>query len=211
MRLILVRHGESHHAQRGIVAGLAGCAGLTERGVAQSRALAQRLAATGELSDAVALLSSPVPRARQTAEILAGALASGPVATDRGLCELDPGEADGLSWEDYRSRYGAFDLSANPERPFAPGGESWSDFVGRVRATLGRLADRFDGRTVVAVTHAGFVVVSLLDRLAIPSAGERARLEPELTSLTEWRVANAAWYLERYNDTFHLTDQKEGV
>lgn len=120
---------------------------------------------------------------------------------------MHPGQADGLSWEDYRLCYGAFELQADPDRPFAPGGESWSDFVGRVRATLDRFAERFDGQTVIAVSHAGFIVVSLLDRFCIPPSGPRAQLEPTHTSLTEWRVTNKVWRLERYNDTYHLVGQ----
>ncbi|HUX88564.1 MAG TPA: histidine phosphatase family protein [Chloroflexota bacterium] len=204
MRLILIRHGESHHTRDGRLAWVSGCTGLTERGVAQSHQLANRLAHTGELNDVTALLSSPVPRARQTAEILASRLPVPTIETDCDLCELHPGAADGLSWEEYRSRFGIFDLQADPDRPFAPGGESWSEFVSRVGATLDRLAERFAGQTVVAVSHAGFVVVSMLDRLHIPPAGERARLEPIHTSLTEWRVSAMVWRLERYNDTSHL-------
>lgn len=74
MRLILIRHGESHHTLRGVIGGPAGCTGLTERGVGQARALARRLTATGELADCAALLCSPWSRARQTAEILMEAL-----------------------------------------------------------------------------------------------------------------------------------------
>ncbi|HLH74211.1 MAG TPA: histidine phosphatase family protein [Chloroflexota bacterium] len=204
MRLVLVRHGESDHARRGLIAGVSGCTGLTERGIAQAQQLANRLANTGELNACVALLSSPVLRARQTAEILATVLPAKKIETDCDLCELHPGEADGLSWEEYRSRYGSFALQAYPDRPFAPGGESWSDFVGRVPATLDRLAERFAGQTVVAVSHAGFIVVSLLERLRIPPSGERARLDPVHTSLTEWWVSDKIWCLERYNDTYHL-------
>lgn len=73
MRLVLIRHGESHHTLRGVIGGPAGCTGLTERGVGQARALARRLTATGELADCAALLCSPWSRARQTAEALMGA------------------------------------------------------------------------------------------------------------------------------------------
>jgi hypothetical protein len=52
-----------------------------------------------------------------------------------------------------------------------------------------RLADRFAGQTVVAVTHAGFVVASLLVLFDIPRPGTGASLEPSYTSLTEWRLS----------------------
>ena len=204
MRLILVRHGESEHTMRDVIGGPLGCTGLTERGRQQARALRDRLIADGAYRDCGALLSSPVPRARETASILLDALPIEKVEEDCGLCEIHPGEADGLAWEAYRARYGAFDLQAQPDRPFSPGGESWRDLIDRVEDTLERFAARFDGRTVVAVSHAGFIVVSFLSLFAIPVTGRRARLEPSHASLTEWQVANGVWNLVCYNDVHHL-------
>jgi broad specificity phosphatase PhoE len=204
MRLVLIRHGESEHTFRGIIADVSGCTGLTEQGTNQVQSLADRLRATGELNDCRALLSSPVPRARQTAAILASALPIAPIEEDDNLCEVRPADADGLSWEAYRARYGTFDLPTCPSRPFAPGGESWSAFLHRVRATHQRLAERFAGQTVVAVTHAGFIVASLLVMFDIPRPGTGARLEPDHTSLTEWHVTGTGWTLVRFNDTGHL-------
>jgi broad specificity phosphatase PhoE len=140
MRLVLIRHGESEHELRGIIAGASGCRGLTERGFQQTQALADRLRATGELQDCHALLCSPVLRVRQTTAVLAGALPVGAVEPDCGLCAVHPGEADGLSWADYRARYGWFDLVTLPTRPFAPGGESWSDFLLRITGPHGGMS-----------------------------------------------------------------------
>jgi probable phosphoglycerate mutase len=162
--------------------------------------LADKLRVTGELQDCHALLCSPVRRAYQTAEILAGALPVGAVEHDCGLCEVHPGEADGLSWADYRARYGEFDLVTSPTHPFSPGGESWADFLRRVRGTLERLAVRFAGQTVVAVSHAGFIVATFLVLFDIPRPGTGARVDPPHLSRTEWSVCGATWRLVRFND-----------
>jgi broad specificity phosphatase PhoE len=207
VRLVLIRHADSEHSARQVIAGMNDCTGLTERGVEQVHALADRLHATGELSDCSALLCSPALRARQTAQGLARVLPVGVIEENCDLCEVHAGDADGLSWEEYRAKYGAFDLLTSPRRPFAPGGESWSDFISRVRATHRRLAERFAGRTVVAVSHAGFVVASILVSFDIPRPGTGARLEPVHASLTEWRVSDATWTLARYNDAGHLMHQ----
>ena len=209
MRLILIRHGESDHAMRNIIAGRNSCRGLSEQGIKQAELLARRFATTGEVSDCQALLCSPVLRARQTTEVLAKALPAGPIEQDCDLCELHPGAADGLSWEAYRATYGAFNLLTSPTRSFAPGGESWVEFVDRVHTTLERLARRFAGQTVVTVTHAGFIVASVLVLFDIPRPGTRAHLDPDYTSLTEWRVTQARWQLMRFNDISHLTDGDE--
>jgi broad specificity phosphatase PhoE len=45
---------------------------------------------------------------------------------------------------------------AEVTRAFAPGNESWREFLERVRATLDRLAARFAGQTMLTVPHTGF-------------------------------------------------------
>lgn len=204
MRLILIRHAESHHSRDGIIAELSGCRGLTERGFAQVQLLAQHLRSGIDLHDQPILLSSPALRARQTAESLAGSLDNVPVEFIYDLCEVHPGVADGLTVEAYRSTYGAFDLVTSPTRPFAPGGESWEQFLNRVQAMLDRLAIQYAGRTVVAVTHAGFIVASFLVLFAIPRPGNGARIDPKHTSITEWHYFDHVWHLLRYNDLNHL-------
>jgi probable phosphoglycerate mutase len=202
--LVLIRHADSIASRDRVIGGPRGCTGLTELGLEQARALAARLRRTGELSDCRALLTSPWPRALQTAEVLAGAFSVDVIEEAPDLTELRPGEADGLQWEDFVARYGDFDMQAEPDRPQSPGGESWNRFVERVRGALDRLAARFQGRTAVAVTHGGFISASILIKFGIPRPGTGARLEPANTALTEWSLSNARWVLVRYNDLAHL-------
>lgn len=204
LRLILIRHAESEHALRGIIAGVSSCTGLTARGIEQAHALADRLSMSGELGDVNALLSSPVLRARQTAEVLASVLPGVSIEEDCNLCELHWGEADGLSWHAYEKTYGAFDLVTSLNRLFSPGGDSWQDFLSRVGTALDRLAVRFEGQTVVAVSHSAFIMASILVIFAIPRPGTGARLDPAYTSLTEWHVSGARWQLVCYNNAGHL-------
>ena len=202
MRLILVRHGESWHGQRQIIGGPTGCTGLTPAGRAQAELLRDRLKRPGLLPDDAILLSAPWPRARETAEILQPAIGAAIRIDDR-LRDLDPGESDGLTWDEYASRYGHIDLVAEPDRPFAPGGESYAAFSQRIHATLNDLALKFRDGTVVAVAHGGTVVQSMWRLLEIPRPGPGALLKPAYASLTIW-TNDGGWTLERYNDTAHL-------
>ena len=59
----------------GVCGGPIGCQGLTELGRRQVTSLRDRLALTGELAGADALYASVLPRAIETAELLAPALA----------------------------------------------------------------------------------------------------------------------------------------
>jgi probable phosphoglycerate mutase len=175
---------------------------LTERGRAQVELLRRRLAADATVVDV--LLSSAVPRAQQTADILASALGlTVPRSVNCDLCELHPGDSDGLTGAEYEARYGTFDWRAEPDRPVAPGGESWNLFTARVRRALDRLASQFAGQRVVAATHAGFIKHSLTALL--PSPHEEPA-DPAFTAITEWNhnEDRRTWQLVRHNDTKHL-------
>ncbi len=89
------------------------------------------------------LLTSVLPRATLAAPSL-GALAT---VEDWELCELHPGECDGLSFAEYERRYPRTS-PANPDRPLSPGGESVNGFDRRVRATPGHLIEGHDGQTM---------------------------------------------------------------
>ncbi|HEV3367517.1 MAG TPA: histidine phosphatase family protein, partial [Acidimicrobiales bacterium] len=120
--LILVRHGESTGNADGLLLGRID-APLTERGLTQAKA------AGPSVAGATRLISSPLARARDTAEALGTGL---PVEIDDRWIEVDYGEFDGRPlgsvpdevWTRWRS---------DPDyRP--PGGESLSEAGSRVRS-----------------------------------------------------------------------------
>lgn len=210
-RLVLIRHGEAVCNVSGVCGGRTGCTGLTERGIEQVEKLRDRLAVTGELRGTDALYASVLPRAVQTAEILAPALAgdNGPglsVIRECGLCELHPGEADALTWEEFAQRFGHLDWDEHPDQVIAPGGESWTGFVNRAADTVAALADRHRGQQVVVACHAGVIEASLLGLLPVAGGrqGARLQLRTQHASLTSWEVDNGRWRLLGYNDSEHL-------
>ncbi len=204
-RIVLVRHGQGEVNVSGRIGGHDTCSGLTDEGRRQVSAMADRLAATGELADAEVLMASRLARAQETAAILAPALRRDPseVVIDCDLCELHPGVADGLLWEEYVEQFEPRDFDANPGDPFAPGGESWNGFVDRVGQVMERIAGAQSGRLVVVATHAGVIEASMLRLLAgSPEGGphRRLRLQTAHASLTEWEHSDFGWRLKRYND-----------
>lgn len=201
--LVLVRHGEADCNVRGVIGGHVGCTGLSPLGIAQAEALGDRWQATGEMRDASALYASVLPRAIQTAEILAPALGDLPLTSDCALCELHPGESDGMSWMEFARVYPTPDFSREPDRPVSPGGETWSQFQRRVDTTLRALADRHEGETVVVACHGG-VINSSLVALGFANPQVRLDLRTVNTSITEWEREDGRWRLLRYNDSAHL-------
>ncbi|HAM01382.1 MAG TPA: histidine phosphatase family protein [Acidimicrobiaceae bacterium] len=213
-RLVLVRHGEAACHLRGVVGGPGGCTGLSELGVQQAQSLRRRLEETGELSGASALYASVLTRAVQTASVIGPAVGSGMlgIVEDSQLCELHPGDADGLSWEEFRLTYGEPDWDVDPDTPVAPGGESWTGFVARAAEALSSLARRHRGEEAVVVCHAGVIEAAMLRFLPVDGSRRRLGLRTSYVSLTEFELTgpdvegtqSGDWRLLRYNDAAHL-------
>lgn len=207
---MLVRHGDAHAGFHGPIAGPTGCRGLTDLGREQAAALRDHLATSGRVRADV-LLASTLPRAIETAEIIAPGLGLELQERDEALCEVDTGEADGMDWQVYNERFGPFDMEAEPDRAFAPGGESWNAFNRRVHATLERLARQYAGRTVVAACHAGVIMASMRLLLGIGHVDISAQLRPTNTGLTEWEHDGDHWTLRAYNEAVHLAQERVPV
>jgi probable phosphoglycerate mutase len=204
-RVVLIRHGEAFCNVNGVVGGHIGCTGLSPLGQRQADALRARLVRTAELADATALYASILARALETGGIASVGIGAGtaPVG-DCDLCELHPGEADGLTWDEFRARYGEPDFDADPDTVVAPGGESWSSFVTRASSAVARVARAHRGELVVIVCHAGVIESTMLAFLPVAPGRGRLRLPTEHTSLTEWELDDEGWRLVRYNDAAHL-------
>lgn len=211
MRLLLVRHGDAHAGLHGTIAGRTACRGLTDLGRHQARCLADAMRRDTDLADCV-LVTSTLPRAIETAALLAPALGVDTVAQDGDLCEVDPGDADGLDYDEHARRWGRFDMAAEPDRVFAPNGDSWNSFHQRVGSVLARLAATYPDQTVVAVCHGGVIVASVA-LLLTGATTTAARLTPSNTGVTDWRwdPPTRRWTLHAYNVTAHLADARAGV
>jgi probable phosphoglycerate mutase len=213
--LYLIRHGEAVGAVQRRVADAIPDAGLTPLGRSQAARLRDRLASTHEIAADV-LIASTFERARETAEIIAPALGNLPLTLDEDVQELRTGEADGLPWEEFDSRYGPHDFDQDPYTPVAPGGESWSHFKLRVGAALHRIIREHAGKTIVIVCHGGVIDGSFLYFFGLPTL-----THPPIgflthnTSITEWESydhrGSPRWRLVRYNDDLHLRDHVQWV
>jgi probable phosphoglycerate mutase len=191
-----------------MVAGMQGDEGLTPLGRTQAERLRDRLTATGEITADI-LISSTLPRARQTAEIIAPALGL-PIIFDDDVQEQSVGDFDGMRWDEVVTRIA--DNRREPFRPFGPNGENWGQFVLRVGTTLDRIVHQHEGRTIVIVCHGGVIDASFLfffgmNTLLPPSTGFHTRN----TSITLWERREIdgnplRWGLTRYNDYLHTRD-----
>jgi broad specificity phosphatase PhoE len=156
-RLTLIRHGETSANLDGVWHGSTDTP-LTERGRRQADRVASFLASRH--SDATALYSSPLQRARDTAGAIARALGLVPVI-DRGLAEYDLGSWEGLSYTDLHQQHRLWDrMKEDPD--FAPhGGESPRQVTERFTASLRRIAETHPGQRAIVVAHGGALSMGL--------------------------------------------------
>ena len=208
-RLLLVRHGESVAQAEGFVGGPKGCRGLSDKGRRQVELLRDRWRST-EPPKADVLVSSTLPRAVETAEILNEVLGHPEIVRIEDLCEIRPGECDGMPWDEFEARFRGHDYRWDPHRPLSAGGESWVQFQDRVAAALQALVEEHDGRTVVAAVHGGVVEASAVHFLGLAKDAGSV-LDTTNASVTEWRRSDAipgwgqaGWRLVRFNDAAHL-------
>jgi probable phosphoglycerate mutase len=210
-RVVLVRHGHSVAQEQGYLSGHDTCRGLSERGRQQVVALRDRLERTGELTGATALYASILPRAIETAELLAPVVGGHEIRTDCGFCESHVGEAEGRSYSELEGLFTS-DEWTNDQRPF-PGWETWQEMGERVSRALDAAIEQHSGETIVIACHGG-VIVQAMQRwlgLQLPTPDDAAWFAPANSSITEWRGApnpyrsgTLALELVRYNDHAHL-------
>lgn len=199
--LLLLRHGETPLSVERRFSGL-GDPELTPRGLAQASAAAERL--TREPYRIDVIVSSPLKRARQTAEAVAGR-AGLDVVVDEGLRETDFGAWEGYTFTEIQRRWPA-ELAAWLADPAVapPEGESFQEAALRVQATRDRLVERYEGRTILAVSHV--TPIKLLLRFALmapPEALYRMHLDLACLSLIEY-YADGNEVVKAFNDTSHL-------
>lgn len=197
---VLLRHGQTAYSLDKRFSGI-GDPELTDVGRAQAAAAAKRLS---RRTDLAAVVSSPLRRARATAQAVADLLGR-PVAVEEDLRETDFGDWEGSTFAEVRARWPA-ELTAWLDDPdlAPPGGESFTATTVRVRAALRRLCTAYAGQTVLVVSHV--TPIKTLARLALeapPVALHRLHLDLAGISEIDW-YADGPAVLRRLNDTAHL-------
>ena len=197
---LLLRHGETAMSVERRFAGRTD-APLTASGRRQAAAAAARLAALGGID---MIVTSPLQRARRTAEAVAEATGA-PVTVDDGLVETDFGEWEGLTFAEAMARWpeeiSAW-LASTEVAP--PGGESLATVARRVLAALDRLLAARGPGTLLLVSHVT-PIKTLACRAMLAPPATMFRLHLDVGSLCEiqW-FADGPALVRSLNDTAHL-------
>lgn len=205
MTLLFVRHGESTWNAEGRYQGQLD-APLSELGVRQARAVAERLCVE---SRPAAIVSSPLARARGTAEII-GARCNLSVSFDERLTEICHGEWEGLLVRDVAERWPATfkQWHDDPASVTFPEGESLSDVETRLRSFIGDVGAY--ASPLVVCTHDVIIRLAMLWAKREPLAHFFA-VKSENGAITEIAYADGVPRLIRSNDHAHLDGLRSNV
>jgi probable phosphoglycerate mutase len=201
--LLLVRHGEADSNRDGRFGGWSPVP-LTDRGRAQADRAAAELAARRP----VAVITSDIARAVETAAPIAAALGVEP-RHEPGLRERSLGVFDGLAFTEAEARYPELwrRLVARDPDAVPDGGETAAAVFARVRGAIGRIVTEHAGQRVVVVSHglALFHAFSYVCGLGVPRPDAPVFVLVDNASIThvEHRAGDR-WRIVTVNDTAHL-------
>ena len=200
--LYLVRHGQTAGNVNRLFIGATDIP-LDETGERQALELGQRF--TGiELDD---ILTSPLQRARRTAEAIGEVTGHSPIVVP-GLGEMDFGKAEGLSFQQVIEQFPELrdDLGSifNLDLTF-PGGESRRAFGERITTAFLGIIERYEGRKIAAVAHGG-VIGTFYAQLHRNPDPDIARYAVANCSVGHLVVEPDHTRIELWNDVSHLTE-----
>ena len=158
--LLLVRHGESLFNAQERWVGWEDESPLTAKGVEEAQALAERLATE---ADILAIYSSPLQRAWQTAQFISKAVGLPPIPVP-GLREINVGRVAGLTQAQFALRFPEYQArwKNRADLDFTwPGGEKRADFFRRAASAVGQIINTHPHGKVLVVCHGGVIRATL--------------------------------------------------
>jgi broad specificity phosphatase PhoE len=150
MRIYLIRHGETDWNKQGRFQGREDIA-LNENGIMQAKRCASAL--SEERFKAV--ISSPLIRARRTAEIIAEQLGITQLLIEEGITERDFAKISGMTPGEREAFYASGELDDQ---------EPWEDVCDRMIDSLRKYAEQFHGEDIIMISHGASInsVLSIL-------------------------------------------------
>lgn len=185
---VLIRHGDTDHTAARTFSGRTGSdPGLNDHGRSQVEATAAWLSPLADESDLV-MLSSPMRRTRESADIVAGRLGAQYETADA-LIEAGFGTWEGLTYGDVlREDPQSFTTwLSDPTHPAGGHGDSMQGVADRMREARDLMLLTHASRTVVAVTHLTPIKMLVQGVLDLPfEAAFKTEIMPASVTVLTW-------------------------
>ena len=151
--IIFLRHAQAENNTKRILAGRTEGVPLTKTGIEQAERIAKYLASI----DISAIYSSPIERAKHTAEIVANAFDqdTAGVELDERLTEIDMGKFTRMNYDDMFAKYGNIFLKFYENNPVISEHEveTFPDVQKRVLDMVDYVLKKHNNENVILVTH----------------------------------------------------------
>ncbi|MDF2538566.1 MAG: hypothetical protein K0S76_1587 [Herbinix sp.] len=158
MKIYLIRHGETDWNLQGRFQGREDIA-LNETGIAQAKKCGLAMQGT----DFTAVITSPLSRAKKTAEIIGEYVGTDLLIVEEGIIERDFSKVSGMTPKERE----AFYASGEPDDK-----EPWEDLCNRMMHNLTKYAKQFSEGNIIMVSH-GASINSILSVLSRGEIGTR--------------------------------------
>jgi probable phosphomutase (TIGR03848 family) len=202
---LLIRHATNDWVRQGRLAGWTPGVHLNAEGQAQAQALGERLA----FVSLAAVYSSPLERALETAQAVAGPHGL-EVQVRAGIGEVQYGEWNGQSLKRLVKTPRWTALRLYPSGTRFPGGETIGEMQARVVATLNEIGTRHPQDIVAVVAHADVIKAAVAYYAGVPlDLFQRLVISP--ASLTVLTFGRFGPQLVRMNDTGTLDLTRESL
>lgn len=197
--LVLVRHARTGYNTEGRLQGSLDVP-LGQDGFAQAERVAARV--LGAYGTSLAVFTSPLQRAAQTADAVAALAVTGPATRDDRFTQRPYGVWEGHTWDEVREQwpeeYAARRAGLDPS---IPGWGDSGEVADRVAAGLrdrAAFAAQAGVRTVVIVSHGSAIMLGVARMLSLPLTPSRlGHLPHGAWNELRWHGGDD-WRLERY-------------
>jgi len=152
MHLLLIRHGQTSFHKRGVLTGWTNDPGLDFDGQQQVKQLAEHISQFFPQLHFDAIYTSPLPRAKQTAEIL-GAILTVPLFVDDNLKDINIGDWAGQSLAEVVTSAIGNRYFLDPVGVRLPNGEEIVEVLDRVIPVIERIRRDFFNGSAIVVSH----------------------------------------------------------
>ena len=203
MNLYLIRHGQTEFSRENRFCGTSDPP-LTADGQAMADAFAQAYATV--TWDAI--YTSPMLRARQTADALARSIGAQPIIED-GLKEIAYGEWEGLTVDAVKARwpeayaYWADDVASRG----TPGGETAFHVAARAMRAVEAIRTRHESGNVLLVSHKATLRIITCALLGLDVRLFRERIAQPVAAVTMFELTRGTSKLAVLGDRAHLPEE----